>query len=492
MQDREISGKEMANTDASRPISAGHSNAAVEDVDVQQDFGSTRSVKTPSEGQKTSSNDTASTKTASPRSIETKPAMTTSAMTKASSPKPKKHGPPKALIVVVILALIGFAAYKYWQSLRPEDKTKLFVSGRVDGYETNIGAKIAGRVEWIGQREGDELKPGQLVVKLSDEDIRAQLRGAQARLQKAMDARDQSEQQVAVAENDIEQAKMTKDQSVGDAEGRILQAGALVASARANLAQAEAQLEQAKADHDLALLRKGRYSKLARQGAVSQDDADQAVTNEATAEATVGARKSAVDSARKQLLAAEGNLTQAKTNAFNPGIRMSQLLNARRQLSVSQDALKSANEEINNCRAACDEIKANIAYLNLPSPIHAIVTARSVEPGAVVSAGQTVLACINLDTVYLRGFVPDKEIGRVRVGQRADIYLDAMPKQPFPGKVIEIDPVASFTPENIYFKDDRVKQTFGIKIAFDDPQRFPKPGMPADAYIYTDQPQGKL
>jgi HlyD family secretion protein len=230
---------------------------------------------------------------------------------------------------------------------------------------------------------------------------------------------------------------------------------------------------------------------LARQGAVSQDDADQAITNEATAQATVGARKSAVDSARKQLVAAEGNLTQAKTNAYNPGIRTSQWLNAQRQLKVSQSALKSAEQEINNTKAACDEIRANIAYLNLPSPIHGIVTARSVEPGAVVSAGQTVLACINLDTVYLRGFVPDKEIGRVRVGQRADIFLDAMPKQAFPGKVIEIDPVASFTPENIYFKDDRVKQTFGIKIAFDDPQRFPKPGMPADAYIYTDLPEQK-
>jgi HlyD family secretion protein len=66
------------------------------------------------------------------------------------------------------------------------------------------------------------------------------------------------------------------------------------------------------------------------------------------------------------------------------------------------------------------------------------------------------------------------------------VFLDSSPKKAWPGKVIEIDPMGSFTPENIYFKDDRVKQVFGIKIAISDPQGFPKPGMPADADIILD------
>ena len=133
-----------------------------------------------------------------------------------------------------------------------------------------------------------------------------------------------------------------------------------------------------------------------------------------------------------------------------------------------------------------DEIKANIAYLNILAPTDGTVTARVVEPGAVVAAGQTVLSMLNYNDVYLRAWVSEGESARVRVGQKANVFLDAFKKKIFPGTVIEIDPVASFTPENIYFKDDRVKQAFGMKIRFDDPNGLQKPGMPADADILTD------
>ena len=152
----------------------------------------------------------------------------------------------------------------------------------------------------------------------------------------------------------------------------------------------------------------------------------------------------------------------------------------------AQSQLNSAKDEINNAKAAEDEITANIAYLNILSPIDGTVTARSVEPGAVVAAGQTVLSLLNYNDVYLRAWVSEGESARVRVGQTAKVYLDAFKNKEFPGKVIEIDPQASFTPENIYFKDDRVKQAFGMKIAFDDPNGLQKPGMPADADILTD------
>jgi HlyD family secretion protein len=74
----------------------------------------------------------------------------------------------------------------------------------------------------------------------------------------------------------------------------------------------------------------------------------------------------------------------------------------------------------------------------------------------------------------------------VRVGQEAKIILDSSPDKPFTGQISQIDPEGSFTPENIYFKDDRVKQVFGIKIRINQPDRFAKPGMPADATIMLD------
>lgn len=363
------------------------------------------------------------------------------------------------------------------------DDDRLLVSGRIEGYETNVGAKIAGRVEYISVREGAQVKKGELLVRLSDADIQAQLRGAEARVKKAEAAKEQADEQLDVAQSAIAEAKLGETQAAEDAQGRIRQGEANVASAVANLEQARAQLSQAKADHSLAILRKERYQKLAQRGAVAQDDADEAATNEATAAATVEARGSAVQSAQKQLSATEGALTQARTNRFNPSIKNAQLVSANAQLRQAKAALSAAMHDIANANAEVDQIKANIEYLHILSPIDAIVTARPVEPGAVIAAGQNVLSIIDLNKVYLRAYIPDAKVGRVRVGQKANVFLDASPKTPLPSHVIEIDPVASFTPENIYFKEDRVKQVFGMKIAIDNPQGYAKPGMPADAEI---------
>jgi HlyD family secretion protein len=403
----------------------------------------------------------------------------------SDAPPPKRKKNNTAIFILLFLLAAGALAFFGWRNYaaKQEQKGKLFVSGRIEGYETNLGAKIGGRVQWIKYREGNIVQPGELVARLSDDDYQAQLRGAQARVKKAIESKDQAIQQVQVAQTAVDQSELNKLQAMEDTKGKVFQAQSQVASAKALLSQADAEVTQSEADLKLANLRKERYDTLALQGAVMQDQADQADTTVATTKATLEAKQAALESAKKQLAAAQGNLMQQESTRLNPPIRSSQLTASQRQLIQAQSQLKSASDEIHNAQSDVDQIKANIAYLNIPSTIYGYVTARPVEPGAVVTAGQTVLSCINLDTVYLRGYVPEGSIGKVRVDQDALVYLDSAPKTGLPGTVIEIDPEASFTPENIYFRDDRVKQVFGIKIAIKDPKRFPKPGMPADAEI---------
>ena len=83
----------------------------------------------------------------------------------------------------------------------------------------------------------------------------------------------------------------------------------------------------------------------------------------------------------------------------------------------------------------------------------------------------------------MRGYVPEGDIGRVRVGQAARVYLDSSPKRPLDAYVSRIDPEASFTPENTYFRDDRVRQVVGLKLLIHNPGGFAKPGMPADGEV---------
>lgn len=397
----------------------------------------------------------------------------------------------KPIIIILIIMIIGIIVFSL---MRNHDDTRpgfVRVSGRIEGYETNVGAKIPGRVQMIANREGEEVHRGQLLVRLSDEDIQAQLRGARAKYGQALEQVHEAEAQLQVAKEQVTQSALNVQQSKQDAAGRINESAANVATQRANYQQAIAQEVQAKADLNLAQIRVKRYDELVAKGAVTQDEDDQAhATFESTA-ATVAARHEAVIAAAKQVSAAEANLQQAKSNSLNPPIRVSQEKANARSVIQQAAALERAKLEVKNARAAIDEIEANISYLNILSPIDGIVTARTVEPGAVVAAGQTVISLLDLNTVFMRAYVPDSQIGKIRINQIVDVYYDSAPKTAVKGKIIQIDPQASFTPENIYFRDDRVKQVFGVKIQIDNPDNYAKPGMPADADIDVGQESGK-
>lgn len=404
--------------------------------------------------------------------------------------KSSRHGVPKPVVVLAVLCLLGsviwFGSMQFLP--KPADTKTIKVSGRIEGYESNIGPKIGGRVDFIAYREGDQVKRGDLLVKISDDDVQAQLRSAQAKRQRAAALADQAGYQIGVVNNQIDEAKLRVLQSSEDMRAQIDQADANVAQADARVSETEAQLIQAQSDLKLARIRKERYNFLASRGAVTLDENDQVSTSAATSEAVVSAKSSSVEAARKQLNVSKAALAQARSARLNPRMRQSQLRAFGDQLLQAQYQLKSAKQEELSAKADEEQILANIAYLSVKSPISGIVTARVVEPGVVAVPGQTLISVIDLSTVYLRGYVPEGQIGRVRVGQKAKVFLDSSPDKPFEGTVIQIDPEGSFTPENIYFKDDRVKQVFGIKIAIAQPDRFAKPGMPADAEIIVDAP----
>lgn len=395
--------------------------------------------------------------------------------------KTKRKFNPR-LLIPIGLVVIGAGLAWYLSRPKPEG---LQLSGRIEGYPTDIGAKVGGRIDAVAVREGDAVRKGNVIVRLDDAEIQAQLKGATARLSAARQQESQARLQIEVANSQIQEAQLNLQQSTGDAKGRIFQAAANVASAQAQQSQAEAQLSEAKAQLQLAQTNRDRFAKLVRDGAITQQQFDQAQTTFQTAQATLGSREAAVVAARRQVAAFQGGLVQAQTTSLNPGIRNAQLNAFQRQLSVARSQLAAAQAEVKNAQAARQEIQAQIAYLNVVSPIDAVVITRSVEPGEVVTTGQNLLTLLNPNTVYLRGFVPEGNIGEVRVGQRANVFLDSAPEKALPARVAAIDTQASFTPENIYFREDRVKQVFGVKLSIDNPSGFAKPGMPADGEILT-------
>ena len=134
-------------------------------------------------------------------------------------------------------------------------------------------------------------------------------------------------------------------------------------------------------------------------------------------------------------------------------------------------------------RAQLMEAQANRSDLTIRAPFAGTIVTRSAEPGEVVGVGTAIVTLVDLSRVYLRGFVPGGRIGAVKVGQAARVFLDSNPNVPVEAFVSRIDPQATFTPENTYFRDDRVKQVVGAKLQLKGAIGLAKPGMSADGEI---------
>ncbi len=181
--------------------------------------------------------------------------------------------------------------------------------------------------------------------------------------------------------------------------------------------------------------------------------------------------------------AAQGLLTTAKANLENPSIHKSQVDLVGRQITQQSAEIANARASTDQARAELAEAEANRDDLIVKAPFDGTVATRAAEPGEVITAGTALVTLIDLSKVYLRGFVPEGQIGKVKVGQSARLYLDSNPNQPVDAYVSRIDPQATFTPENTYFRDDRVKQVVGLKLQLKGSVGFAKPGMPADGEI---------
>lgn len=400
----------------------------------------------------------------------------------AADAPPRRSRRP-LLIAAIAGTLLAASLAVAWYVLAHPPAQPFLVSGRIDGYETDIGAKIPGRVGFVAVREGDRVRKGQVLVRLDDAELQAQLRGSSARIAATEQLVQQVRAQQDVITSQMREGQLSVQQAGTDADGRIAQAESDLAAARAQLDVAQAQVSQANSELGLARVTRNRDAQLVATGDISRQVFDEAQTTFESARETLEARQAAVIAVQRQVDAAGGVLTQARSTGLNTPIGLARIESLRDQLGMLQAQLRGAQAQVADAQSARADILAQLAYLRVASPIDGIVTARAVEPGAVVGSGKTLLSIIDPNAVFLRAFVAEGSIGQVRIGQRARVILDSAPQQPLDGHVSEVDAEASFTPENVYFRDDRVKQVFGIKISIDRPDGLAKPGMPADATL---------
>ena len=337
-------------------------------------------------------------------------------------PKPVRRSRRVVVVLIVLLVLAGaaFGIWKAFFSTPPPPDSIVLLSGRIEGDDSAVSPKTSGRILEIRFREGDSVTAGATIAVLDDQQVKAREDQARAALV-AAEAR----------------AKSAQDQ---------------VAVLEAQLQQAQAEVAQQEAAYQLAVWDRDAYTRLAKSGAVSERQGKQAET-------TAEQQAAAVAAAKRRVATVQMQLAQQRAE------------------------IATANASTLQARAQLNEAQANEHDLQVIAPFNGVVATRTAEPGEVVTAGTPIITLVDLNLVYLRGFVPEGQIGKVKLGQSARVYLDSNPKQPLDAYVSRIDPKATFTPENTYFRDDRVKQVVGLKLQLRAGFGYAKPGMPADGEI---------
>jgi len=378
----------------------------------------------------------------------------------------------RAIVILLIVAVAGFAAWRLVLARSAVSPGVLAVSGRIEGDDSAVAAKTSGRIREITVREGDQVEAGQVIAVLDDEQIRARETQAEAAVRQAETRVRLAQHQITVLNESMRQSEIGVDQARGDAQGKVSEAEGRLAAAEAQLAQAEASYTQAKWDREA-------FARLFQRELIAEQEARRA-------QSTEEAQAAVVSAARRQVEAARGALMAAKANLSNPAIRASQVAAVQGQILQAQADIAAAQAEAERAQAMLQEARANRQDLRIVAPFAGTVATRTAEPGEVVMAGTPVITLLNLSEVYLRAFVPEGQIGRVRISQPARVFLDSSPTKPVDAYVLRVDPQASFTPENTYFREDRVKQVVGVKLRLRGAVGFAKPGMPADGEILVE------
>jgi len=268
-------------------------------------------------------------------------------------------------------------------------------------------------------------------------------------------------------------------------EGRVVRAGEVLAELDPRdleLAVARAQAQAASAEKALAVLRAGSRIQDIRAGeaAVQQAQADVALAisqQERTAKLVADhfAPPQQLDTANDAVDVAKAKLDQARQN-----------LSLLREGARKED-IERAAADLEAARAQASTAVQQLAYARLVSTISGVVSVRLAEKGQNVSPGQAVFRIAQIDQPWVRVYLGEKDLPRVRLGQEAEVRVDGVPGKVFRGRLSFISPEAEFTPKTVETKALRVDLVYRAKVDVDDAAGALKIGMPADVRLAVDR-----
>jgi len=389
--------------------------------------------------------------------------------------------------VLVVLATI-VALYLYYRNRESTD------DAQVDGHITQISSKIYGRVAEVLVNDNQEVKAGQVLVKLDPRDYQAALNQAKA--------------QLALAESDARSAGVDVPRTALNTQSGTSSADAQLSGAQADLMSAQATYEQSKtedlawaqdniakskANAELAQADLERYTPLMQKGEISRQQFD-------AAKASADASASALKADQEKLAQAERGIDIAKARLDSARARVQQaqaaIVSAKadtKQVLMRQADAQGKIAKVEQARAALEAAQLSLEYATVTAPVDGVATHKQVEVGQIVQQGQGLMVVVPLKDVWVTANFKETQLRSMKPGQKAEVKVDTYGKT-FSGHVDSISGATGavlslLPPENATGNYVKVVQRVPVKIVLDpisQDKAVLRPGMNVVAVVVTD------
>jgi len=427
-------------------------------------------------------------------------------------------------VVLVVVALVALAGVGLWAlSRRTPHTAGLAVTGTIEARDVDLSPKTAARITAIRVEEGSRVRRGDIVIQLDDAELAADVarleagvRVAQAQLadlvagarkeevaeSRAQVARAEASladllagsrrEEIQAARHVVAQAEARqRDLEAGARTQEIEQARSAVASAEATRAWNEKEYERLKSLFDRDLVAASDKERAWQAFEVSR--MQERTAKEQLALVLAGPRSDLVEAAR-----AEVRQARERLRLLEAGPRPDQVEAARAEVRAARERLAlveagprhgqvdTARAQLAQAEASLVQARARLADTRIEAPMDGVVLRKNLEAGATASPGTAIVTLVDPADLWVRVYIAETDLGRVKIGQTARITVDAFPGQPFEGRVTEVASAAEFTPRNVQTQKERVTLVFRVKVTIANPDGRLKPGMPADAVIATE------
>jgi len=387
----------------------------------------------------------------------------------------------KVILAVILIAAAATAGVVAYRNMHTEASDRILVSGNIELTQVDIAFKTSGRLIERTVNEGDTVQKGMVIARLDREQLLHQRDTATAALATAQAQYAESESALKWQRETMQADLQLRNADLSAAESQLLQLknGARpqeLQQATAAVAAAQSQYDGAKKDWD-------RAQALYKNDDISTSQYDQFRTRFESAEANLkqvkeqaalvqaGPRSETIESASAQVARARASLRVGEANSIETKRR-------EQDIVARQGDIERAKSQI----ALIDSQLADTIAI---SPINGVVLVKAADVGEVLAPGTSVVTVGDIDHPWLRAYIREKDLGRVKLGARVNVTTDSNPGKGYDGHVSFISSDAEFTPKQIQTAEERVKLVYRVKIDIDNARRELKSNMPADAEIFT-------